>query len=33
MLIQPKNFVGLNPAIKGYAIHPIWWVTVANLSR
>ena len=24
---------GLNPAIKGYAIHPIWWVTVANLSR
>jgi peptide/nickel transport system substrate-binding protein len=33
MLIQPKNFVGLNPSIKGYAIHPIWWVTVANLSR
>ncbi len=33
MLIQPRNFVGLNPAIKGYAIHPIWWVTVANLSR
>jgi ABC-type transport system substrate-binding protein len=33
MLIQPKNFVGLNPAIKGYAIHPIWFVTVANLSR
>jgi peptide/nickel transport system substrate-binding protein len=33
MLVQPKNFVGLNPAIKGYAIHPIWWVTVANLSR
>jgi peptide/nickel transport system substrate-binding protein len=33
MLIQPRNFVGVNPAIKGYAIHPIWWVTVANLSR
>jgi peptide/nickel transport system substrate-binding protein len=33
MLIQPKNFVGLNPSIKGYEIHPIWWVTVANLSR
>jgi peptide/nickel transport system substrate-binding protein len=33
MMIQPKNFVGLNPSIKGYAIHPIWWVTVANLSR
>jgi peptide/nickel transport system substrate-binding protein len=33
MLIQPKSFVGLNPAIKGYAIHPIWFVTVANLSR
>jgi len=25
--------VGLNPSIKGYEIHPIWWVTVANLSR
>jgi peptide/nickel transport system substrate-binding protein len=33
MLVQPKNYVGLNPAIKGYAIHPIWFVTVANLSR
>ena len=33
MLIQPKSFVGVNPAIKGYAIHPIWFVTVANLSR
>jgi peptide/nickel transport system substrate-binding protein len=33
MLIQPKNFVGLNPAIKGYAIHPIWFVTLAHLSR
>jgi peptide/nickel transport system substrate-binding protein len=33
MLIQPKNFVGLNPSIKGYEIHPIWWVTIANLSR
>jgi peptide/nickel transport system substrate-binding protein len=33
MLVQPKNYVGVNPAIKGYAIHPIWFVTVANLSR
>jgi peptide/nickel transport system substrate-binding protein len=33
MLIQPKSYVGINPAIKGYAIHPIWFVTVANLSR
>jgi peptide/nickel transport system substrate-binding protein len=33
MLVQPKNYVGMNPAIKGYAIHPIWFVTVANLSR
>jgi peptide/nickel transport system substrate-binding protein len=33
MLIQPKSFVGLNPAIKGYAIHPIWFVTIANLSQ
>jgi peptide/nickel transport system substrate-binding protein len=33
MLIQPKNYVGVNPAIKGYAIHPIWFVTLAKLSR
>jgi peptide/nickel transport system substrate-binding protein len=33
LLIQPKNFVGANPSIKGYAIHPIWFVTLANLSR
>ncbi len=33
MLIQPKSFVGINPAIKGYAIHPIWFVTLAKLSR
>jgi peptide/nickel transport system substrate-binding protein len=33
MLIQPKNYVGLNPAIKGYQIHAIWFVTVAKLSR
>jgi peptide/nickel transport system substrate-binding protein len=32
-LLQNKWYVGLNPAIKGYAIHPIWFVTVANLSR
>jgi len=33
MLIQPKSYVGLDPAIKGYAIHPIWFVTLAKLSR
>ncbi len=33
MLIQPKSFVGVNPAIKGYAIHPIWFVTLSKLSR
>lgn len=33
MLIQPKWYVGLNPAIKGYAIHPIWFVTLSKLSR
>jgi peptide/nickel transport system substrate-binding protein len=33
MLIQPKAYVGINPAIKGYEIHPIWFVTVAKLSR
>jgi peptide/nickel transport system substrate-binding protein len=33
MLIQPKSFVGVNPALKGYAIHPIWFVTVARISR
>ena len=33
MLIQPKSFVGVNPSIKGYAIHPIWFVTLSRLSR
>jgi peptide/nickel transport system substrate-binding protein len=33
MLIQPKSYVGINPAIKGYAIHPIWFVTLSKLSR
>jgi peptide/nickel transport system substrate-binding protein len=33
MLIQPKSYVGVNPAIKGYAIHPIWFVTLSKLSR
>jgi peptide/nickel transport system substrate-binding protein len=33
MLIQPKSYVGINPAIKGYAIHPIWFVSVPRLSR
>jgi peptide/nickel transport system substrate-binding protein len=33
ILIQQKSYVGLNPAIKGYAIHPIWFVTLAKLSR
>ncbi|MGH7265914.1 MAG: ABC transporter substrate-binding protein [Candidatus Rokuibacteriota bacterium] len=33
MLLQPKNFVGVHPAIKGYAIHPIWFVGLEHLSR
>jgi peptide/nickel transport system substrate-binding protein len=33
MLMQPKSYVGINPAIKGYAIHPIWFVTLSKLSR
>ncbi len=33
MLIQPKSYVGVNPSIKGYAIHPIWFVTLSRLSR
>ncbi len=33
MLIQPKSFVGINPSINGYAIHPIWFVTLSKLSR
>ncbi len=33
ILIQQKSYVGLTPAIKGYAIHPIWFVTLAKLSR
>jgi len=33
MLIQPKSYVGVNPAIKGYAIHTIWFVSLAKLSR
>jgi len=32
-LLQPKTYAGLNPAIKGYAIHPIWFVTLSHLSR
>lgn len=33
MLVQPKSYVGINPAIKGYAIHPIWFVSLPRLSR
>jgi peptide/nickel transport system substrate-binding protein len=33
MLVQPKSYVGLNPAVKGYGIHPIWFVSVEKLSR
>lgn len=33
MVLQPKNFVGVNPAIKGYVIHPIWFVGLEHLSR
>src|SRR5262249_15222905 len=32
-LAQPKDYVAINPAIKGYEIHPIWYVTLARLSR
>jgi peptide/nickel transport system substrate-binding protein len=32
-LVQAKLFVGINPAIKGYVQHPIWFVTLAKLSR
>jgi peptide/nickel transport system substrate-binding protein len=32
-LVQPKTYVGINPAIKGYQIHPIWFVTLGKLSR
>jgi peptide/nickel transport system substrate-binding protein len=33
MLVQPKNYVGVNPAIQGYVIHPIWFVSLDRLSR
>jgi peptide/nickel transport system substrate-binding protein len=33
MLIQPNSYVGVSPTIKGYAIHPIWFVTLSKLSR
>ena len=33
LLIQPKSYVGINPAIKGYAVHTIWFVTLSKLSR
>ncbi|MBI3455885.1 MAG: ABC transporter substrate-binding protein [Candidatus Rokubacteria bacterium] len=33
MLIQPKNYVGVSPSIKGYVIHPIWFVSLQHLSR
>ncbi len=32
-LLQPKTYAGLNPTIKGYAIHPIWFVTLSRLGR
>ncbi|HLE43324.1 MAG TPA: ABC transporter substrate-binding protein [Methylomirabilota bacterium] len=32
-LVQPKLYVGISPALRGYAIHPIWFVTLAKLSR
>lgn len=33
MLVQPKNYVGVRPIIKGYVIHPIWFVSLQHLSR
>jgi peptide/nickel transport system substrate-binding protein len=33
MLVQPKNYVGVSPSLKGYAIHPIWFVSLDRLSR
>jgi peptide/nickel transport system substrate-binding protein len=33
MLIQPKNYVGVAPGLKGYVIHPIWFVSLDRLSR
>jgi peptide/nickel transport system substrate-binding protein len=33
MLLQPKNFVGVAPSIKGYVIHPIWFIGLEHLSR
>lgn len=32
-LAQPREYVGISPTIKGYEIHPIWYVTLARLSR
>jgi len=33
MLVQPKNYVGIAPGLKGYVIHPIWFVSLDRLSR
>jgi peptide/nickel transport system substrate-binding protein len=33
MLVQPKNYVGVTPGLKGYVIHPIWFVSLDLLSR
>ncbi len=33
MLLQPKTFVGVTPDLKGYTIHPIWFVSLEQLSR
>jgi peptide/nickel transport system substrate-binding protein len=32
-MIQAKVSFALNPAIKGFTYHPVWFVTLANLSR
>jgi peptide/nickel transport system substrate-binding protein len=32
-LAQARQYVAINPAIKGYTIHPLWFVTLAKLSR
>jgi ABC-type transport system substrate-binding protein len=32
-MIQAKVSYALNPALKGFVYHPVWFVTLANVSR
>ena len=32
-MIQAKVPYALNPGLKGFVYHPVWFVTLANLSR